>query len=135
MKPQESERPAATSNPADTPSGDLEQKIAQKHEKARHVFLNADRTPRLVPPQAGFREEIKKRLADIHKHTPTLHPLFFRVYAGQSGLTEAVKAKCLDCSCWQIAEITDCRVFTCPLWAHRPYQKEAAGESKRVGVA
>jgi hypothetical protein len=37
-----------------------------------------------------------------------------------------VKAKCLDCACWQIPEITDCRVFTCPLWAHRPYKKEAA---------
>ena len=90
------------------------------------ALINSDKTPRLVPPSGGFREEIKKRLADIQKHTPKLHPLFFRVYAGQSGLTEAVKAKCLDCSCWQIAEITDCRVLTCPLWAHRPYQKEAA---------
>ena len=126
MNPEESTRPAETSSPADTPVGDLEQKVAAKHEKARHAFLNADKTPRLVPPSGGFREEIKRRLADIQKHTPKLHPLFFRVYAGQSGLTEAVKAKCLDCACWQIEEITDCRVFTCPLWAHRPYQKAAA---------
>jgi hypothetical protein len=90
------------------------------------ALINSDKTPRLLPPSGGFREEIKKRLAEIQKHTEKLYPLFFRVYAGQSGLTEAVKAKCLDCSCWQIAEITDCRVFTCPLWAHRPYKKEAA---------
>jgi hypothetical protein len=87
------------------------------------ALINSDKTPRLVPPSGGFPEEIKMRLADIQKHTPKLHPLFFRVYAGQTGLTEAVKAKCLDCSCWQIAEITDCRVFTCPLWNFRPYQK------------
>jgi hypothetical protein len=89
------------------------------------AFISADKTPRLVPPSGGFREEIKKRLSNIQKHTPKLYPLFFRVYAGQSGLTEAVKAKCLDCSCWQIAEITDCQALTCPLWAHRPYQKMA----------
>ena len=90
------------------------------------ALIKSDKTPRLVPPSGGFREQIKNWLADIQRHTPKLHPLFFRVYAGQSGLTEAVKAKCLDCSCWQIAVITDCRVFTCPLWAHRPYQKETA---------
>ena len=98
---------------------------ASAHAKT-FALINSDKTPRLVPPSGGFRDEIKKRLADIQKHTPKLHPLFFRVYAGQTGLTEAVKAKCLDCSCWQREEITDCRVFACPLWAHRPYQKEAA---------
>lgn len=34
----------------------------------------------------------------------------------------AVKAKCLDCCCWQRTEIADCLVDTCPLWPYRPYR-------------
>ena len=90
------------------------------------ALINSDKTPRLVPPSGGFKEVIKTRLSDIKKHNPKLHPLFFRVYAGQTGLTEAVKAKCLDCCCWQTDEITNCTVLACPIWAHRPYQREAA---------
>jgi hypothetical protein len=36
--------------------------------------------------------------------------------------TDAVKAKCLDCSNWTRKEITLCQVDTCPLWPYRPYQ-------------
>ena len=82
MNPQELARPAATSSPADTPGGNSEQKVAAKHEKARLAFLNGDKTPRLVPPSGGFREVIKKRLADIHKHNPKLYPLFFQGVRG-----------------------------------------------------
>lgn len=32
-----------------------------------------------------------------------------------------VKAKCLDCCCWQRAEISCCPVETCPLHPYRPY--------------
>jgi hypothetical protein len=122
MKPQESACPAATSSPADTPGSDLEQKVAPN--RARNLALiNSDKTPRLVPPPSGFKESVKKRLDDIQKHTPKLYPLFFKVYADQTPLSKAVKAKCLDCSCWQPDEITNCTVFTCPLWNFRPYQK------------
>lgn len=34
----------------------------------------------------------------------------------------AIKAKCLDCSCWNKTEITSCETYTCPLWRCRPYQ-------------
>jgi hypothetical protein len=35
---------------------DLDRKVAPKHEKARHAFMNAARTPRLAPwrPLAAF---------------------------------------------------------------------------------
>lgn len=34
----------------------------------------------------------------------------------------AIKAKCLDCTCWQRMEITNCPVTACPLYPHRPYR-------------
>jgi hypothetical protein len=33
----------------------------------------------------------------------------------------AVKAKCLDCTCWQKKEIELCTVSDCPLYPYRPY--------------
>ncbi len=34
----------------------------------------------------------------------------------------AVKMKCMDCSCFQIEEVRHCTVKTCPLWNVRPYK-------------
>lgn len=36
--------------------------------------------------------------------------------------TAAIKAKCLDCCCWEAKEIRDCRVPACPLYPYRPYR-------------
>ena len=108
---------SATDTPQSTPP------ISER--TGRPDLTKYSKTPRLEPPPQGFSDSVKKRLGEIEKATPKFHPLFFRVYAGQTGLTDAVKAKCLDCSCWQIPEITHCTVFTCSLWAFRPYQKKA----------
>ena len=35
----------------------------------------------------------------------------------------AVKAKCLDCTCWQREEIKKCPSVTCPLYPHRPFKE------------
>jgi hypothetical protein len=43
-----------------------------------------------------------------------------KAYEGSKA--NAVKAKCLDCTCDQREEIRDCEAFTCPLWEVRPYQ-------------
>ena len=94
------------------------------------AFLNADKTPRLVAPPAGFEGRVAARLSEIQKATPKFYPLFFKVYAGQSGLSKAVKAKCLDCACWNMSEITNCQVVTCPLHAFRPYQTEEPEETE-----
>ncbi len=32
---------------------------------------------------------------------------------------KAIRAKCLDCSCWQVKEIRECPVNLCPLWHYR----------------
>jgi len=33
----------------------------------------------------------------------------------------AINSKCLDCMCWEAAEIKRCTVVTCPLFKYRPY--------------
>jgi len=38
------------------------------------------------------------------------------------GMRAAINSKCLDCMCWQQAEIRDCNIVTCPLHPYRPYQ-------------
>ena len=37
-----------------------------------------------------------------------------------------VRAKCLDCCCWQREEVTKCNSKMCALWPYRPYQKDEA---------
>ena len=34
----------------------------------------------------------------------------------------AIKAKCLDCCCWQKNEVKLCSAVQCSLWKYRPYQ-------------
>lgn len=47
--------------------------------------------------------------------------LFCSVFAIKSK-AKAVKAKCLDCSGHNRAEVARCTVTICPLWSVRPYQ-------------
>lgn len=101
--------------------------------KPKATFGGGPQKAILAPPLAEFDEQVKKRLREIQSRTPVLYPLFYRVYARQTGLAKAVKAKCLDCACWQRQEITFCRVTTCPLHAFRPFQK--AGEADEDGLA
>jgi hypothetical protein len=32
---------------------------------------------------------------------------------------KAIRAKCLDCTCDQVAEIRECTIKLCPLWPYR----------------
>ena len=38
--------------------------------------------------------------------------------------TDAIKAKCLECSNYQQQEVTSCTVISCPLMKYRPFQKK-----------
>jgi hypothetical protein len=98
-------------------------KSHQKHIPSS-AFLSANKKPILENPPVEFTGQVKERLRDIQIHSPKLYPLFFRMYAGQSGLSKSVKAKCLDCTGFSPKEITLCSVITCPLWNHRPYQHQ-----------
>ena len=65
----------------------------------------------------------QERLDQIEKASPVYLAVTRKAYEGNSKAA-ALKAKCLDCSCWQRVEITNCTVTTCPLWPYRPYQSQ-----------
>lgn len=43
-------------------------------------------------------------------------------FVSKKMLREAIRDKCLDCTCDQRTEIKMCPVTKCPLWKHRPFQ-------------
>ena len=65
--------------------------------------------------------EQKQRLREISQSSPAYHKITAKAYEGNSKAA-GIKAKCLDCCCWQRTEITNCTVLACPLWPYRPYQ-------------
>jgi hypothetical protein len=77
-------------------------------------------------PTTDAETRVADRLAEIIRHSPSRAALFRSVYCGRPSKAQAVKAKCLDCACWQTKEITECRSVTCPLWRVRPYQNAPA---------
>lgn len=75
----------------------------------------------------AISEAQSARLHEIAVRNPTMKALFSKAYQGRSKAA-ALKAKCLDCSCFQRKEVTLCTVQTCPLWHYRPFQKESNNE-------
>jgi hypothetical protein len=77
--------------------------------------------------------EKKKQLLELlspeqSEHIESLPPaykkVFLEVFVGAKSFPKLLKAKCLDCTCYQREEITLCQVRLCPLWKYRPYQKK-----------
>jgi len=54
---------------------------------------------------------------------------FQKAYNGSKA--NAIKAKCLDCVCFQRKEITLCTVVSCPLHNVRPYQENPPKKRKK----
>ena len=55
-------------------------------------------------------------------------------FVSKKMLREAIRDKCLDCTCDQRAEIKLCPVAKCPLWKHRPYQGIKVVEADQESV-
>jgi hypothetical protein len=87
------------------------------------MFESPLKLGRLEKLPAEIGRKIKERLEQIKRHSPKLYPLFLRVYANRNSKAAAIKAKCLDCCCYQRKEVELCTVVACPLWHVRPYQK------------
>ena len=70
--------------------------------------------------QAGdIDEKVAKRAETV---SPKYRIGYLRAAAGKVSPREAIKAKCLDCCCWQREEVAHCTVVCCPLWRYRPFQ-------------
>lgn len=58
---------------------------------------------------------------------------FLKATEGKCSPRAAIKAKCLDCANYTIAEVTHCTVVACPLWSLRPFRKAREGSEPAEG--
>lgn len=71
----------------------------------------------------SYFELDSKKSRYVKKLKSSYRWLFYNVFEGESkSLKNAVKAKCLDCCCFDRFEITNCKIETCALYKLRPYQ-------------
>jgi len=71
-------------------------------------------------------ESREERIAGWRENIPDLfHSSYRKQYdkaINRESMRAAINSKCLDCMCWQQAEVKRCDVVTCPLHPYRPYQ-------------
>ena len=52
-----------------------------------------------------------------------------------TNVLRAIRLKCLDCSCFQLGEVRDCLITTCPLYPFRlgknPFRKRELSEDEK----
>ena len=55
-----------------------------------------------------------------------------------TNVLRAIRLKCLDCSCFQLGEVRDCPVTTCPLYPFRlgknPFRKRELSEDEKIEI-
>lgn len=62
------------------------------------------------------QQAYRDRLPVTHRGT------YLRAITGRNPL-KAIRAKCLDCMCWQTNEVRNCDLTGCPLWPYRMGRK------------
>ena len=88
----------------------------------------------MIRMTAKERDEIKKEKMKImetklnekqlsfYSQIPDTYKMTYLKATTTNSKATSIKAKCLDCCCWQKNEIKLCSVEQCPLWKYRPYQ-------------
>ena len=75
---------------------------------------------------ASLGEKITAKRAGRLATTPeSAKGHFVAAWAGKCSPRRAIKAQCLECVGFDRQAITDCTGWACPLWAFRPFQKNA----------
>lgn len=71
----------------------------------------------------SLSEKLKQRVSSTPKN---YQGSYARALAGEANLRQSIKAKCQECVGFENVrdEVGNCKVFTCPLWHHRPYTKK-----------
>jgi len=77
------------------------------------------------------KQKIANRLAQI----PKKYRKIYKKAVEANNKTEAIKALCLECVCWQKNEIINCSCLACPLYGLRPYKKETERRPKKNAAA
>src|SRR5262245_50952604 len=106
---------------AGAPSAALGQGSQQNH----HHRI-AGRLFGAVSSRAGDMTAATKRADFLARVVPpSARGIVERAFVGKASPRAAIKAKCLDCCCYDRGEVVACTVVLCPLHSYRPFQKSA----------
>lgn len=61
----------------------------------------------------------KRRTVYLAHNVPEKYHGHYRKAYSTTSAMKAIRAKCLDCCCWQTAEVDRCAAVYCPLWEYR----------------
>ena len=90
--------------------------MSDRMAKARAARKSGPRTKpiRAIPARFlnDYKEKINKQDLKVVQAALT----------GSASFKRAIGAKCLDCCCWQKAEVAKCTTVCCPLWMYRPWK-------------
>ena len=71
-------------------------------------------------------ETKRERIAAWRENIPNLFSGSYRKQydkaINRESMRAAINSKCLNCMCWEQAEVKRCDIITCPLYPYRPYQ-------------
>jgi hypothetical protein len=70
-----------------------------------------------------------EKIAKFKQNIPEIYHAIYEKAVGGKSNAAVVKARCLDCCCWQRTEVSLCPAVECPSWAKRPYQKASESEN------
>jgi len=65
------------------------------------------------------RDEIIQKRIKYEAKLPEIYRKHYRLGIEGKSRAKAIRSKCLDCQCWQQAEVRECEIQECPLWAYR----------------
>ena len=65
-------------------------------------------------------EAEQEEIEEYIKHIPVSYQPKHRIALSGKSKAAGVKAKCLDCCCWDRTQVRDCSSITCPLHPYRP---------------
>lgn len=101
--------------------------------EAENASIGAGGTIPALPPDLAAKRAIRAPREDSRRSLavaevlsnapPRYRGVLERAFAGTADKRTAIRANCLTCSDFDVAEIRACRVLRCPLWLYRPYQR------------
>jgi len=86
--------------------------------------------------EEGLSQNQLEMIERVKRYIPSVIKAFLRAFHRKS-MAAAVKAKCIDCSCYQKVKVAECQISGCSLWRYRPYQGKKSKvelEAEPVGV-
>ncbi len=68
----------------------------------------------------------------LEKSVPQQYRGHYRKAYDAKSPMKAIRAKCLDCMCWQSAEVGRCEIVQCPLWEYRFGHRPTADKPEKT---